>query len=297
MYKELHIEYSSPTNSCDPITLKFDLIDNSVTHKWINKLEQSIGKIPIDDPERFYGFDDLETERQKAIKAINNCIDVINNYSPNFVTKKIDKVIEQETLNYLHHIFEVYHGLLDQPHEFYKNAPKEVQRALGNLNIQVHRCERMVHDNRRVVLPTQLTTFFGMNRNDTLDVEDYENFTDVYEFGTVYLLYVEIGKTLQDLAIDEDHFIGDDAYRPFRHYSSDFVVRFFSTSPHTWQRLRRLYKNHYDQNKEFYESRGLHYSHPYNRPGEPPLAKIKSYPFDVVKELQPRQKVTNIVLV
>ena len=91
MYKELHIEYSSPTNSCDPLILKYDLIENPVTYKWVDKLEKSLGVIPIDDPERFYGFDDLDTERKKAIAAINNCIDIINDYKPNFITKRIEK--------------------------------------------------------------------------------------------------------------------------------------------------------------------------------------------------------------
>lgn len=297
MYKELHIEYSSPTNSCDPLTIQYNLISNPVTEKWLVKLEQSLGNIPIDDPYRFYGFDDKETERQKAINSINKCIDIINDFSPNFITRKIVDIIDQDTLNYLHHIFEVYHGLLDEPHEFFKTAPKEVQWALGNLNVQVHRCEGLVSDERRTQMPTHMVTFYGMNRYDTLDIQDYEYFTDYYEVGTLYLLYVEIGKTLQDLAIDEDHYISDFAYRPFRHYSSDFVVRFFGSSAKGWQTARKLYKNHYDKNKEFYDSKGFNYSHPYNRPGNPPLAKIANYPFDIVTELRPRQYVSKISLV
>lgn len=297
MYKELHIEYSSPTNSCDPITLQYNLIQNPVTEKWAEKLAKSINNVPIDDPYRFYGFDDIETERAKAIKALNNCIDIINNYRSNFITKRIDDKIDQDTLNYLHHIFEVYHGLLDEPHEFFKAAPYKVKWALGNLNIQVHRCEGLVEDKRRLQLPTHMVTFYGMNRHDTLDLSDYDYFTDYFEVGTIYLLYVEIGKTLQDLAIDEDNYISDFAYRPFRHYSSDFVVRFFGNSAKGWQNLRKLYKTHYDKNHTFYESKGLPYNHPYNRPGNPPLAKIIDYPFNVVDELKIRQFVSKISLV
>ncbi|MFM8008680.1 MAG: hypothetical protein ACKO86_27985, partial [Dolichospermum sp.] len=50
--------------------------------------------------------------------------------------------------------------------------------------------------------PRHIVTWFGMNRNDKLEQEDYNHFTDYYEPGTIYLLYVEIGKTLEDLATD-----------------------------------------------------------------------------------------------
>lgn len=297
MYKELHIEYSSPTNSCDPITLQYNLIKNPVTEKWVKKLEQSIDKIPIDDPTRFEGFNEIEVERANAIRDLNRCIDTINNYSPGFITRRITDTIDQDTLNYLHHIFEVYHGVLENIHEFFLNAPVEVQNALRNLNIQVHRCEALVDDKRRLALPTHMITYYGMDKNDTLEMSDYDYFTDYFEVGTVYLLYVEIGKTLQDLAIDEDNYISDFAYRPFRHYSSDFIVRFFGHSHTGWQKMRKVYKSHYDKNKEFYESRNLPYNHPYNRPGNPPLAKIANYPFDVVEEIRQRQFVSKISLV
>jgi hypothetical protein len=47
------------------------------------------------------------------------------------------------------------------------------------------------------------------------------------KFGTVYLNYAEIGKTVEDLAHDNDQYIGDDAFKPFDHYSADFNVAFY----------------------------------------------------------------------
>jgi hypothetical protein len=47
------------------------------------------------------------------------------------------------------------------------------------------------------------------------------------KFGTVYLNYAEIGKTVEDLAHDNDQYIGNDAFRPFDHYSADFNVAFY----------------------------------------------------------------------
>lgn len=297
MYKELHIEYSSPTNSCDPLKLRYTLLDNPISKKWVKKLEQVIDIIPIDSPKRFEGFDDFEVERKNAINDINFCIDTINEYSCGFITKRIEDVIEQDTLNYLHHIFEVYHGFLEKTHDFFLTAPKHVQKALSDLNTQVHRCEALIDDKRRLPLPTHMVTFNQLDKDDTLEIDDYNYFTDFYEFGTIYLNYVEIGKTLQDLAIDDDHYIGADAYRPFRHYSADFIVRFFAISAKTVQKYRIMYKSHYDKNIEFYTSKNLPYSHPYNRPGSPPVAKLNGYAFDVVSEIKQRQFVTKLELV
>jgi len=301
MYKHLSIEYSSVTGNYEPLTLHFRIYETPIAQKWAALLDESIKKYTIDDPERMYGFDTLEIEKIKAINAINNCIDIINTYKPGFIEKRLYDTIDQDTLNYLHHIFEVYHGMLNEPHEFFQSAPKKVQRALGQLNLEVHRCEAMAEGTVRKMLPTHLVTYYDMPRGPearTLDLEDYNEFEDFYMFGTVYLLYVEIGKTLQDLSIDDDHHISDEAYKPFRHYASDFVIRYFQSSQTSWLEMRKLYKRHYDENKEFYDAR-YEYSHPYNRPGNIPLATIDTYlsPKEIVEGIRDRQRVTNIQIV
>lgn len=298
MYKRLSIEYSDCDGIKNPITLNYQIHTTNVAQKWANKLNEAIqNNYPIDDPKRFYGFNDIETEKQFAIKSLNNCIDVINNYKPNFVTRKLNDDVDQDTLNYLHHIFEVYHGLLDKPHPFYVDAPIEVKKALSDLNIYVHRCELFLSQVGRKILPRHIVTCFSMSRQNLLDDEDYQHFTDFFEFGTIYLLYVEIGKTLEDLSKDNDHYIGDDAYKPFRHYSSDFVVNFFTSSTETWKTNRLRMSEYYKKHKDFFDSKGLPISHPYNLPGSIPVAKLTSTGIDVLAELKYRQMVTKLTLI
>lgn len=63
MYKELHIEYASPTDEISPLTLRYKLNDFPVVTRWTSRLTQALElNIPIDDPKRFYGFDDIATE-------------------------------------------------------------------------------------------------------------------------------------------------------------------------------------------------------------------------------------------
>jgi len=296
MYKKLHVTYSGE----DDLTLTYNINDTSIAQRWAKLLAESVEKYSIDDPERLYGFDTEALERQRAVDAINKCVDTINDYKPGFVERRMTSELIQDDLNYLHHIFEVYHGMLNEPHEFYLAAPTEVQQALGQLNIEVHRCEAMAKGTIRKMLPTHLVTYYDMPRGPEhrlLEDADYEHFTDFYEFGTVYLLYVEIGKTLQDMSIDNDDHISDEAYKPFRNYASDFVIRYFGTSHETWNNYRKLFRKHYEENQDFYDAR-YNYSHIYNRPGNIPLAKLQTHlsPEEVVTEIQKRQFVSNIEL-
>ena len=296
MYKKMHVTYSGE----DDLTLTYNINETSIAQRWATLLDEAIQQYTIDDPKRLYGFDTLDIERQKAVDAINKCVDTINNYSPGFVERRMTPELIQDDLNYLHHIFEVYHGMLNEPHEFFLEAPKEVRQALGQLNLEVHRCEAMAEGTVRKMMPTHLVTYYDQPRGPsirTLEDEDYEHFTDYVDFGTVYLLYVEIGKTLQDMAIDDDDHIGDEAYKPFRHYASDFVIRYFGVKTETISKFRRMYKHHYDENKEFYDSR-YNYSHIYNRPGNIPLAKLQTYlsPKEVITEIQKRQFVSSVKL-
>jgi hypothetical protein len=122
---------------------------------------------PLDDPARFYGFDSQEKEQQRAENYILQCVQTINDYEP-VIDRPFTSVQDQDYLNYLHHIFEVYHGLLDQQtSEFFKNAPAEVRIALADLNICVHRCETV----SRLNFPRHVVTYFGLPKNSKLDIK------------------------------------------------------------------------------------------------------------------------------
>ena len=66
-------------------------------------------------------------------------------------------------------------------------------------------------------------------------------------FGTVYLNYCEIGKTVEDLAHDNDKYIADEAFRPFSHYSADFNVQFYDYDlSKKYGRIQRYIDEHQD---------------------------------------------------
>ena len=292
MHSHVSIEYANLNNLNDSIVLEYRLRDNPIVPKWINKLQQAQAQqVPIDDPTRFYGMGSKEQQIAHALADINKQVDIINAHKP-VVERRLTDLADQDTLNYLHHIFEVYHGLLNAPSEFFLAAPPQVQRALGDLNISVHRCESVAKGGR----PRHVVTYFGLIKNEKLDHSDYEYFTDIPQFGTMYLNYVEIGKTLQDLALDNDQYISDEAFKPFSYYSADFTVIFFKLNPDMIVDLRVQVSRYYAKNKQFFLDQGLEKNHPLFKLGFPPIADLDNAPDNVLELLASRQFVKSVNL-
>jgi hypothetical protein len=225
------------------LELRFQIRDTPLAELWIERMSMRHAW-PMDNPDRFYGFDTAQQEQQRAVDMIQRCIVTINAHDT-----IIDREFEytQDGLNYLHNIFERYHGLLDQQtSEYWHSAPGTVRQALANLNLAVHRCETAM----AVPCPRFVCTWFGMPKTKQLDVETIQIHGEPeVKFGTVYLNYCEIGKTVEDLAHDNDIYIGDDAFRPFGHYSADFNVAFYNQDLN--QKLSGM-QQYIEQHQEFF---------------------------------------------
>ena len=232
------------------ISLRFGIRHTPIANAWLEKMHGR-QSWPLDDPTRFYGFDSLEQEITRAKEKINHCIDVINSHQP-IVQRQFTSVYDQDLLNYLHNIFERYHGLLDQQNnEWWSSAPVPVRQALAELNVAVHRCESLQSGNP----PRLVCTWYGMPKTDTVDHSIMQQYgTMQIAFGTVCLNYVEIGKTLEDLAHDQDKYIDDSAFRPFNHYSADFVIAFYDCDHSEKLPVMQQY---FSEHQNFFESRGI----------------------------------------
>jgi hypothetical protein len=277
------------------LQLQFQLLDNPITHLWLERMALR-DQYMLDHPARFYGFDSPETETARARDLIQQCITTINSYQP-IIARPFTTIQDQDYLNYLHSIFERYHGLLDQQHhEYWKNAPESVQQALAELNLAVHRCETVTRTNR----PRFVCTWFGLPKTHTLTTElMLQHGTLRPAFGSVCLNYVEIGKTLEDLTADDDKYISDSAFLPFDHYSADFVVRFYEDSAEQIaERLTKM-QQYYTTHQEFFISRGYQYfTHARLLPYRFPVAQlIETQPRALLLEtIQQQQYITGVSL-
>jgi len=290
----LLITYCNPKNQSDEITLSFQLRRHPVVPKWIERVTLAQEKYSIDDPGRFYGFGSAEEQEHQSLKLINDCIDDINSFEP-IVERKLHNINDQDTLNYLHHIFEVYHGLLDeQTHELWQRAPSTVRKALAELNILVHRCESVY----RGAKPRHVVTWYGLPKTETLADQDYHWFEQGTTFGTVYLNYVEIGKTLEDLAFDNDQYIHNDAFRPFTHYSADFNVKFWSDSSRQIEEYCSILNKYYYKHEQFFLDRNYLLDDPALALGSLPLADLIDKDHSrIIKLLETHQQVKSVTFI
>jgi hypothetical protein len=243
----------------------------------------------MDNPDRFYGFGTAQQEQQRAVDMIQQCIATINAHDP--IIER-DFEYTQDGLNYLHNIFEQYHGLLDQQtSEYWHSAPDTVRQALANLNLAVHRCETTMTD----PCPRFVCTWFGMPKTKQLDVETIQTHGELQiKFGTVYLNYCEIGKTAEDLAHDNDIYIGDDAFRPFSHYSADFNVAFYDQNLN--QKLVGM-QHYIEQHQDFFLAHSI--ENVYNVKAQPlrfPVADLEytDNKDELISQIRSRQLVREV---
>ena len=144
--------------------LCFNIRKTPLAELWIERMSHRHAW-PMDNPDRFYGFGTAQQEQDRAVDMIQQCIATINDHQ-----HIIDREFEytQDCLNYLHNIFERYHGLLDQQtSEYWHSAPAAVRQALANLNLAVHRCETALGSSA----PRFVCTWFGMPKTQQLDID------------------------------------------------------------------------------------------------------------------------------
>ena len=269
------------------LELRFQVLNTELADLWIQVMSVR-DQYPLDDPKRFYGFGSLEEQIQDALDRINHCITLIKTRYPNIVSDHLDSVHNQDQLNYWHHVFETYHGLLDK-----QDNTDPLTPVLADLNLAVHRCESIA----RGAKPRFVCTWYGLSKTRSLTDELIDKHgTYQTEFGTVYLNYAEIGKTLEDLTQDKDQYISDEAFKPFNHYSADFNVKFYDEN--SQDKLDKM-EEYYNKHLDFFASRGYNrFNHPRLLPLRLPVAKlIETMPREqLLTEIASRQIITAITL-
>ena len=251
--------------------LSFVIGETNIAQRWARKLHFAISKrYKLDDPRRFYGHTSLSKESKDTLKWITECIDTINDHDP-IIERSISRVDDQDTLNYLHSMFEQYHGQLGEPTGWFESAPDTVQKAIAELNVLVHRCESLV----RGAKPRLVCTYYRMPKEDCLAWSDYDLMTDHTAFGDLCLNYCEIGKTLEDFWRDQDEYVTAQTFKPFRYFSADFNVRLYELNAEELQEQRTGIAEYYDANREQFESAGIRdRRHPHLKAGTIVVAQL-----------------------
>lgn len=291
---DINIEFANPVDADDVITHRWRLQDTPVAARWLERLvaAQSAGH-PIDDPGRFYGFDSPAEEQANALARIQYDIATINSHQ-HIIQRELVSLDDQDTLNYLHHIFEVYHGLLDQQNTpYWQAAPVAVRQALARLNIDVHRAE----DAGRNVKPKFICTYYGLPKDTLFEPEDFYHISNQYRFGDLTITYAEIGKTLADMCHDRDTYIHPEAFQPYQHISADFGVGFEEVSIEDAIAERLKVWHYFHRHRKKFEALGCTYQHPQHQPGKIVVADlIYTDKGAVLDSLKTRQRVNSVTV-
>lgn len=241
------------TNGESDYDLEFKLLDLSIAYKWIKHLNLFIqAGQPWDDDQRFYNFPNTQYTKEVVAQRLHQLVKTIRDHAPDIIQRTITDDITQDDLNYLHHVFEVYHGLYDQQqhNNFFQSVPKHVQDALGDLNIWIHRYESLGR------IPRFVATWKYKPGRDLFTVDDMSLFSLSEEWGDLRLNYCEIGKTLYDFWHDNDQYIHPEAFQPHHHFCFDFTVRFATYSPEYYRTTEQQIWKYFDQHQDFFQGLG-----------------------------------------
>lgn len=268
MFRFLIVRLSQKDNHRATFDLRFKLESNQFVHKWTERyLTAQQRQDAISEPWAFYNLNDDWSEK-RITEFINHHIDICNSYVPGMFDRKLDSVNDQDTLNYIHSVFEQHHGQIDDwlTNVLFEKHPTELRESLSHINQTVHRAES--HSKN----PYLRVVYFDLPKEYTFDEEDYKLFTDTVDFGGAYILYADVGKNLESLSRDQDDHHHD--FVPNLHYSVDFTVRFYDITQQESQIRREQYQTFYESKKEYFEGKGYMWGDPRLTTGAIKLAQL-----------------------
>ena len=265
--RNLIVRLSDKQDYSKTLDLEFNLIQSDFLPKWIDRfLHAQQRQDVVSEPWAMYNLNDQWTS-EYTLEFLNRNIAQCNKISPDMFDRTITDINNQDTLNYLHSVFELHHGQLDTWLEnpiFLQGNGHELRQCLSHINQTIHRCEG--HNKS----PKIRVVYFDIPKTMTFTKEDYSLFTDSIDFGGVYTLYADVGKNLESLAVDDDDHHHD--FVPNLHYSVDFQIRFHDK---TNNQLAERCKSFFDANATYFNNKGYHWGDPRLTTGHIKLAQLR----------------------
>lgn len=257
-------------NETDEFTLKFDTVEANIGYKWLQAVNNVLNYDgdPIREADRFYNFPSHNWTESRIVDILNDCIAKINNYKQ-FIDITAQVGGDHNHHNQLHKYFELMRGFHSQPTDFFKNAPHDIQMTINLYNNSIHRLENHLESQGKS-LPRIVITFKKGTRYKLAD-EDFDNFKTYPEFGTIYLDYCEVGKTLLNVFHDSDSVIGDKSILPQRYYAADMCIKFYNG---TGEKLLAGFDEWWVKNEQYLNDLGFYKGDKTLAIGYLPVAKL-----------------------
>ena len=177
--------------SKDPLTLYFNVYENSLSKKWLASLNHLlVNNYHLEKNYCFFGFADGPRNGPFILEQINYSIDAINNGNIGYsihdhydMSNSVDSRggVNHAHFNQLHRYFEDLQGNSGKISQYYQKATKEIQWHIRQLNLLCHEFEswqlswRKKHTAPKWQRPSQLMCWLSAPRF-VLDESDYELF-------------------------------------------------------------------------------------------------------------------------
>lgn len=202
------------TDGIRDLDLEFSLRNSHIADRWYREL---VKNYDLYEADRFSDWGDTYTD---LFEDLNNQIKIINSYQT-VIDVEIKETYDQKDLNHLHTFFDKLRGEIFQKNSWYNSVPPDIKTALERFNILIHQLESTLRTKNKH--PTLVVTFKDSLKLD-LEEDDYRYFTYKWTYGTVYINYCQVGKTVLD--VFKDHDCISEGIRPQRYYSADFMIKF-----------------------------------------------------------------------
>jgi len=249
--------------------LKFKLIQNTFTKKWIERvLKAQQNQCPISETWAIYNLNN-HLDHNFIKNNLNRLINEVDQEHELFRVQ-IKDVDDQDALNKIHAIFEETHGQLEQwkNNPIFKNKSKMFRKNLSEINQLVHACENIGGSRRiRVV-------WFDLPKYKTFTADDYKLFTNTKKFGSLYHMYCDVGKNIEDLSKDNDNHHHD--FVPNLHYSADCLIEFNDRDEKTVIELEKKYQDYISNNQDVLGAKGYESDDPRLTTGRIEIARLQT---------------------
>lgn len=214
-------------------SLNFDVQDNPIAILWFDMLKGLL-KDETWKLETRWGAFKLPTRHPKIlVEKLKRCVEIINNsdwFEYHIIeTDKITEDYPMEVHNIIHHHFEILIGQVWRPSEYWKRICERQDWALINavrgLNDLSHEIEEWNMRGDATIYTTFMNGVSPIQKVE-LPKEADDWFTLDGAFGRGYLHYAQLGKTWQEVCIDDDDQIDPGNISEHRLLSGEFDLQF-----------------------------------------------------------------------
>lgn len=249
--------------------------DNILGIAWSSLLKEAIdsNNCWLVETDRIYHLND-NWSKQNILSKMQDCINIINNYDIIINTPLNAK---QETMNYFHALFVDLIGKDNDLSEWYVNSPKNVQDAVSEFNVLIHRYEAYDSMNNHA----KITVGYKNRPTREMTLEEKKCFNLDLRPGEVYLKYCHKGKDILTVFKDKDDHANDENIVPQYIITPDFNINF----SRGMKEIRKIqFNNWLDLKKEFFNSIDINIDDPSTTIGRGVVGKVIHNNIDVLKK-------------